>query len=898
MGEVYRARDTKLGRDVALKILPDSFAHDPERVARFKREAQVLASLNHPNIAQIYGLEDADPSTRSGQGGIRALVLELVEGETLAERLGVRSSGLGTPQPEGPSLQPLPLDEALKIARQIAEALEAAHEQGIVHRDLKPANIKIKEDGTVKVLDFGLAKAIEGSGGPGRAGGEDLANSPTLSVQATYAGVILGTAAYMAPEQARGRTVDKRADIWAFGVVLFEMLAGQRLFTGDTISDTLASVLKTDPDWTALPASTPARIVELLRRCLKKEPRERLRDIGDARLELSEPAETMPASPPEVQHRGWKMATFVSTTAALVVSGALLASIWVQRRDASVPAQSIAFTITPPRGVTFVGQSELFRLSAAVISPDGRSLVYTAQDAQGVRLWVHSLETGVARPLADVAAFTAETAPFWSPDSRSIAFISDGRLQKIDVQQTSRVTVVATTPSPGGGGTWSRDGTILLSSITSGLFRVAATGGRPAPLTMLDATRGEIAHTTPRFLPDGQHFLYFIRSSKRENRGMYFGRLDAPADRRRLVDTDFQAEYTPAGYLLFVRDGLLLAQAFDAATGSPTGGPTSITDNVRTRLLSNRASFSVSDNGVLAYSPIPSPSHKLSWFDRRGASLATIGEAGTYQTIALSHDGKKIAVGRLDPRLGVSKLWVLETDSGAARPLTSGATSDADPIWASDGRTVAFSLVGDGRKRVMKVAASGGEPAVLLDGQTYSLDDWSPDGQYILYHDDPTREMRAFPVSGGSGRPQLVVKAPSTGSPDEGQFSPDGRYISFNANESGRQEVYVVPFPSNGERWQISRGGGVQSRWRRDGKELFYLSPDARLMAVDMTHGASAPGVPTMLFQTSVPRPPTSGTEQYAPSPDGQRFVVIAPWPDAVPDPLNVVVNWMSRLKK
>ena len=584
MGEVYRARDTKLNRDVAIKVLPDLFANDPDRLARFKREAQVLASLNHPHIAAIYGLEDAD--------GMRALVLELVEGPTLADRIA-----------QGP----IPLDEALPIARQIADALEAAHEQGIIHRDLKPANVKVTPEGKVKVLDFGLAKALgtgtaeaapyagDGAnvGRPFR--GADAANSPTLTTPAaTLAGVILGTAAYMSPEQARGKPVDRRADIWAFGCVLFEMLAGRQAFdTGETVSDAIAAILTREPDVTALPASTPAHIRTLLRRCLQKDPQKRLPHIGIARLEIDEgPADTTALLQPAVAPRkgllssaglAWSVAAVL-----LLAATALAATMYVRR----APDDSHVYRTTILLPAHLMG-SPATRLA---LSPDGRRLAFVAPDPTGrPMLWVRPLDGLTAQPLPGTES---GQAPFWSPNGRFIAFFAGGKLKKIDASGGPALTLCdATSATPG---TWNRDDVILFTPTPgSPISRVAAAGGTPSPVTLIDTKAGEGRHAFPYFLPDGRHFLYLALNGGNAPLGVYAGLLDS-TDRKRLLDGGANAMYAQ-GFLVFLREATLMAQAFDAARLELTGDPAPLAESVQIGNPTRTGTFAVSEAGVLVY---------------------------------------------------------------------------------------------------------------------------------------------------------------------------------------------------------------------------------------------------------------------------------------------------------
>jgi eukaryotic-like serine/threonine-protein kinase len=606
MGEVYRARDSKLNREVALKVLPEVFAKDVERMARFHREAQVLASLNHPHIAAIHGLEEAS--------GVRALVMELVEGPTLADRIA-----------QGP----IPLDEALPIARQIAEALEYAHEKGVIHRDLKPANVKVTAEGVVKVLDFGLAKALEGGTTTG-----DLENSPTLTVAATASGVILGTAAYMAPEQGRGKAVDRRADIWSFGVVFYEMLTGRRLYSGETVSDTLASVLKMEPDWNALPAEVPHGIRRLLRRCLTKDRRERLQAIGDARIEIND-CLSAPAGGAEAEASGLKPVATGRRREHLAwgLAGAFLIAAIVSTVSylhvVRAPATAIIAEILPPEKTQFS-----FQYGRRVLSPDGRTLAFSATDENGkTMLWVRPLDSTSARllPGTEVAA-----APFWSEDGRALGFFADGKLKTIEASGGPAV-VLADAPA-GMGGSWNRNGTILFVPVPGkGVYQVAAAGGTPVSVLDLDASKYWV-YGTPRFLPDGRHFLYSAAASDPAFSGTYFASLDGK-ENRLLLRGGGRTTYA-SGFLLYVREATLVAQSFDPERGQLKGDPHLIAEQVAETF----DPFDTSENGVLVYQGGGSGgARRFRWFDRTGKELGVMGEASDYWDLRLSPDGPKLA---------------------------------------------------------------------------------------------------------------------------------------------------------------------------------------------------------------------------------------------------------------
>jgi eukaryotic-like serine/threonine-protein kinase len=867
MGEVYRATDTKLKREVALKILPESFAADPDRLARFQREAEVLASLNHPNIAHIHGLEEAD--------GVKALVMELVEGPTLADRI---TQGA------------VPLEEALPIAKQIAEALEAAHEQGIVHRDLKPANIKVRPDGTVKVLDFGLAKAMDSPTGSSAS----VSMSPTITTPAmTQAGMILGTAAYMAPEQARGTKVDKRADLWAFGVVLWEMLTAKRLFEGATVSDTLAAVLKTEPDWTALAPTTPFAIRRLLRRCLEKDQRRRLADAADARIEIdeaqAEPSNTAPET--HALSRRTERLAWLSSLAVVAIVAALGMFFRPGVAPAAAPRSEMRLEInTPPTTDP----------ASFAISPDGQILAFVAMSEGQPRLWVRPLDSISARalPETDGAGFL-----FWSPDSRSVAFFADGQLKRIEIDGGSPRTL-ASAPSAVGG-SWGPDGVILFSMLGNPIFRVSDVGGDPMPVTRLNALQG--AHYSPQFLPDGRHFLYWAVSGREPN-GVFVGRIDG-SETRRLLDADFAAVYAPQGYLLLVRQARLFAQPFDPALMSLTGTPFPVADQITNSTERISPAVSVSGGGTIAYrtGSEQGAGKQLTWFDRSGKELAVnMGGrfASTQLSPQLSPDGRQVALFRLVG--GNVDVWLIDVGRGVPTRFTFDSADDVMPLWSHDGHRIVFSSNRRGAHDLyLKSTASGSEETLLLQSPQFKVaTDWSSDGRFLLYQSvDPKRnnDIWALPLDKDgkpSGQPVPVVQTDF----DEhgGQFSPDGKWIAYVSLKSGRYEVYVQPFgrPGGGE-IRMSIDGGDQVRWRPDGRELFYVARDGRLMAVPVRVGSNGetvePGTPVPLFQTRVVRGTPIGQTQYAVSADGLRFLMNSFIEDTVTSPITVMLNWKAR---
>jgi Tol biopolymer transport system component len=862
MGEVWRATDTKLGRDVAIKILPEAFAQDPDRMARFEREAQVLASLNHPNIAAIYGVED------------RALIMELVEGETLKG--------------------PLPVETAIHYAIQIAEALEYAHERGVVHRDLKPANIKVTPDGRVKVLDFGLAKAMSGD-----AAGGNPESSPTLTMRATMEGVILGTAAYMSPEQARGQDVDRRADIWAFGVVLYELLTGRQFFAGPTISDTLAAVLTREPDLSVI----PTQIQPIIERCLRKDPRRRWQAIGDVRIALDEPAPAVPS----VQQRGVP-AWWFAVASLLALAGAVVAVMHFREKPPE-PAV-VRFELPAPAKAQYVGDVG-FRMA---LSPDGRRLAFLARTPDGHQsLWVRSLDSLDARPLPGTEN---TTSVFWSADSRWIGFHADGKLKKIEASGGAPQTLCSTAGIVATGA-WNRDGDILFGSpgTSGGLSRVSQAGGAPSPVTTPDRARQEISHSYPSFLPDGRHFLYLARSAVGDNAGIYLAKLGA-SDRKLLLRTTLAAAYVPdpAGreedHLLFVRDGALMAHRINASTFELTGEAFPVAEHVGSYL--SYPTFSASTNGVLAYrsGAGASGSTQLMWFDREGKALGTAGPAGSYTDLALSPDGKRVAVTDRDPQTGNRDIWLMDVLRGVRQRFTFDPSQELSPVWSPDGGKVAFSSNRDGPYNIYQKESggTGTEQALLKSESIKGPLDWSPDGRFLLYQaEDPkTRtDLWVLPLD-SAGKPAPFLQTPFTEM--QGQFSPGpeaGRWVAYASDESGTWQIYVQPFPaapSGGSgKFQVSTGGGVQPRWRGDGKELFYLAPDGKLMAVEVkTSPRFEAGIPKALFTVPAGFVVSSLSFRYAVARDGKRFLInilaLSEGPDTAP--VTVIMNWTAGLKK
>jgi Tol biopolymer transport system component/tRNA A-37 threonylcarbamoyl transferase component Bud32 len=859
MGEVYRATDSKLGREVAIKLLPEDFARDAMRMARFTREAQVLASLNHPNIAAIYGVED------------RALVMELVEGHTLSER--IRQGAI-------------PLDEALEIARQIADALEAAHDKGIVHRDLKPANIKITPGGTVKLLDFGLAK----TDGPWTTSAVE--DAPTLTVAATGAGMILGTAAYMAPEQARGRSVDKRADIWAFGVILYEMLTGEQMFEGDTVTDVLASVVRQDPDL----ARVPEKVRPLLARCLEKDPKRRLRDAGDAMLLLdSVPTATTVAAQTS------KTPLLALGGVAALLSLALAGVSYTHFRETPPAADVVRFQVGLPESVNFT------QFGTSAVSPDGRKIVFAAYGYDGnPRLWLRSLDSAVATPIQEATINQQTAALFWSPDSKAVAYGDSKQLKKIDVAGGPAQALADIAPAIGG--SWNADGTMLVGS-TSGIMKLSANGGTPTPVTK--PASPQEAHAHPVFLPDGRHFLY-MRGLPPGKRTINVGDLNAAADAQSttpILTNDFGVTVTQAGggspLVLFLRDGTLLAQEFDMNALALTGSPVTVMEQVAGVLNAALGHFSVSTNGMLVFRSISGNSRQLTWYNRQGDIMGRPAEPGPYGTMKVSPDGSKAAVVQNDPRQpGNSDIWVVDLNSGASRRFTFEPGFDGQPVWSPDGRYLAWQSERSKTMGIYRKAADGSGADELLyaaSGLT-NLTDWTHNGYLIFTIGGNVQALPAEGDATGNRTPTPVIEGQAQ---ERGAYvSPDNRWIAYLSNETGRDEIYVQPFSAGGSKasgkWMVSRGTRGMARWRDDSKELVFLGGEGEVVAVGVASGpAFQTSPPKKLFQMPLELLSNANPGTLADATrDAQRFLLVMPVQENAQRELGVVLNWQDSLRR
>jgi Tol biopolymer transport system component len=861
MGDVYQAADTKLGRNVAIKFLPEAFSHDTERVTRFQREARALASLNHPNIAAIYGVDEID--TR------HFLVMELVPGETLADRIK-RSA--------------IPIEEALPIAKQIAEALEEAHEKGIIHRDLKPANIKVTPDGKVKVLDFGLAKAYESEQAQVSA-----SNSPTMmSMAATNAGLILGTAAYMSPEQARGRNVDKRTDLWALGCVLYEMLTGKPAFCGEDITEILASVVKSEPDWNALPARTPAPIRKLLRRCLEKDRKRRLDSASAARLEIEEEM-TAPAA---------EAGPAKSSISSRVLGIALAAAVLVAVGLAVVHFREAAPAVLPEMRTEIVTPATIDPASFA-LSADGHQLVFVASGDGPSRLWLRQLDKITAQPLRGTEG---ASYPFWSPDNKSIGFFAGNQLKRLDIGGGQ--PQVLANAALGRGGAWNGDGIILFSpNAVAGqgttLFRVAATGGGDAvPVTTkLDK---QTSHRWPQFLPGGRQFLFFAAGPP-DTQGIYMGSLDSK-ETTRLTTSDTGGAYLPPGWLVWMQAGTLRAGRMDVEGRKLVGDPVTLADPVVFD-ASNAGAFSVSGTGMVAYrAGFGAGRRQLAWFDRTGKELGRLGEPDENGIITprISPDGRRVAVSRVVQ--GNADIWLL--DGARDNRFTFDAAQDLFPIWSPDGSRIVFNSNRKGTVNLYIKPSGGGagaEELLLESAQDKYAGGWSPDGRLLLFLSiDPQsgRDIWVLPLN-GDRKPRVFLKTNF----DEvaGPFSPDGRWVAYQSNESGRFEIYVRPFVEAGSgtnQWQVSTAGGLSPDWRSDGKELYYIAPDGKMMAasIDVRGAQLQVDAPVALFQTRIVGGGLNLAlgRQFDVSRDGRFLINTVPEEDAA-SPITILQNWRSR---
>jgi serine/threonine protein kinase len=839
MGEVYRARDSKLHRDVALKVLPPLFAGDRDRLSRFEREARVLASLNHAGIAQIYGIEE------------RALVMELVEGKTLGERI---------------KRGPMPLEDALPIATAIAEALEYAHERGIVHRDLKPANVKVTPGGQVKVLDFGLAKlVVEGTGGA------NLSDSPTITMPATHAGVVLGTAAYMAPEQAKGHPIDRRADIFSFGCVLYEMLSGRRAFDGESVPDIISRVLQLEPDWTQLPVSTPPSVHRLMRLCLEKDPRKRRQSAGDVRIDLEQALTELPTVSSSVSPRRPGLTRLTWIASAVVLIAALAIPAIIHLREAPSPEVELQIA-TPPT----------LRPMHFALSPDGRYIVFVASASRDApqRLYLRALDNPEPRPMAgtDGAQY-----PFWSPDSRSVGFFASEKLFRIDISG-GPPQPLATAINPQGGA-WSEDGTILFSPNTvSPLFRVSASGGPSLAATELDRPH-QTAHMRPSFLPGGRQFLFYAQGEAGMS-GIHLGQLDGEVPKR-LTDAA-SAAYLEPDHIVFVQDGALVARRFDAARGELTGDPLTLAASV------GQGTFSTSATGILAYRPGGGTQTRMTWFDRMGREVKE--EDFNLNAPDLSTDGRYLAYDRTIQ--GNRDVWFMDLERGGdPTRFTNHLAIDGFPVWSPNGAQIVFHSQRNGTFDIwIKPFSGAADTERLLHGtpdNEWPLD-WSNDGRFLLFQrSDPnyvSSDLWALPMTGEDRTPIAVANTPFE--ERMGEFSPDGHWIVYETDESGRREIKVQAFPeSRGIVYPVSTGGGAAPRWSADGTSI-YFTTEENVMVVPVTIAGPMLKVGKPLPALSAHVPSQTFRSQYVLSRDGRLLVGNTQVDEVSASPITLILNW------
>ncbi|MBI4910278.1 MAG: serine/threonine-protein kinase [Acidobacteria bacterium] len=872
MGEVWKARDTRLNRTVAIKTSHQQFNE------RFEREARAVAALNHPNVCILHDI------------GPDFLVMEYVEGSTLAHRI---------------EAGPVPLAEALNIARQIVEALEAAHEKGITHRDLKPENVKITPDGIVKVLDFGLAALPQG---PVTL---DPASAPTV-VAATVAGTIMGTPGYMSPEQAAGKTVDRRTDIWAFGVVLWEMLSGRKLFEGETLVHTLAEVVNGKIDLENLPKDTPPTIHSILQRCLDRDVKTRLQWIGEARVAIQKyQSDPTPAAPVALAHagasKGWRRWTFLLFAVAMSLVAA--AVIYWQRQSASPEPITARFLLMPPDGTRFYGRGEM--------SPNGKHLAVVAGDSRGERqIWIRDMDTTNMRPLPGTEQ---GTSPFWSPDSRSIAFAAGGRLRRVDHAGGPVQTIFDSgirTQTQFAGGAWGANGVILFAVPGQPLYRVMASGGTPVPALTLDQAAGDTRHRFPRFLPDGRHFLYSLSSAPNRS-GVYLATLDSNEQPRNLLpgaaDAAFAADtHGKTGFLFFRRGESLMAVRMDWGKAQLAGEPI-----VALESLPGTGGLPVSASvpaNVMVWAARsgrpPQQKSELATLDRSGRKIAALPlpDRDTWRHLELSPDGGRVMADRLTPN-GESDIWTVDLARGVISRLTSGNGEQGPAVFLGDGRRILYSGIVGGQRGIYTLAADGsGRPELLLKETLHHLD-VTPDGKHVVYEATERsggggQEMRAYSLEKG-GKPEAAVSGKSL--KQHPHFSPDGRWLAYSSDETGQPEIYVQSFPSGSGRWQVSSKGGVVARWRRDGRELVFrevVDRGSSVYSVSVTPRGNTLefGAPQKLFTANF-----AANGYFTMSADAQRFYAVqlagpeTPAEDAgpaAPMPLIITLNWAAGLKK
>ncbi|MGH9363698.1 MAG: protein kinase domain-containing protein [Thermoanaerobaculia bacterium] len=857
MGEVYKARDTRLEREVAVKVLSPHLSSSEEMRQRFEREAKSISQLSHPHICALYDVGSHE--------GTEYLVMELLEGETLAARL---AGG------------PLPVEGTLRFGVEIADALDKAHRQGIVHRDLKPGNVMLTKSG-VKLLDFGLAKAVAPASPQ-----SGLTSLPTVArpQNLTQQGTILGTFQYMAPEQLEGAEADARSDIFAFGAVLYEMATGRKAFAGKSQASLIGSILKDDPaPISSIQPMTPPALDRVVKTCLAKDADDRFQTAHDVKLQLQWIAEggSQAGLPAPVAARRRSREKLAWAVAGAALLAALALGVGFVRR-APAPRHMVRFDIATPEGITSI--------DAPRISPDGRYLAFNATDSSGKsRIYVRPLNALSAQPLAGTEG---TTRPFWSPDSRFLGFFAEGKLKKIEVTG-GPAQKICDAPS-GADGSWSPEGVILYDGRANDpIYRVSAAGGTPVVAVKQDAARKETTVAWPEFLPGGRHYLYMATGQKPEDNAYRIGSLDS-TESKALAPAQTLVTYAPPGYLLFVRDKTLVAQPFDAKAMKTTGEPIPLAEHIGTNAV-GLARFSVSREGTLAYRTGES-GVRLVWVDRTGREGEALGDPGEYHEPALAARGDRLAFDFRDARSGKGDIWVRDLARGINSRFTFGAAEAFAPLWSPDGKRIVFTLRGGAAPDLYEKPADGqGEPTLLLKTDEVKIAcDWSRDGRYIAFQSLGKELWNIWVLpTFGDAKPFPFLKTPfSEGLPS---FSPDGRFLAYQSNESGRGEVYVQSFPGPGGKWQISNAGGAEPHWRSDGRELYYRGPDQKLMAVEIQTGSGfTAGVPRALFLGRFDT--ATARNRYLPSADGQRFLTVAPLGREAMTPTTVVLNWFAEL--
>ena len=859
MGDVYQATDTKLGRRVAIKLLPAAFASDAERLARFRREAQVLASLNNPNTAHIYGLEES--------GETRFIVMELVDGETLHARI---------------KRGPIPLDDCLVIANQIADALEAAHEKGIVHRDLKPGNVMLTRDGRAKVLDFGLASAASRS--PQDTGSNlsdpPLSNSPTMASMATNAGMILGTAAYMAPEQARGKVVDKRADIWAFGVLFYEMLTGRRLFEGEDLTETLASVVRDKPDLSVV----PRRVKRLLEACLEKNPSRRLQSISDMRLlVLDEEPVPPPSSDPVAQPAKGSRLPWAVAVVGIVLAGIAL---WAPWRTPPAPPGMVQFEINAPSANLFTNWM--------AVSPDGRSVAFTARSENQVRLWVRRLDSNEAKAVTNTSS---TPVPFWSADSRWIAYQLEGKLRKVEAVGGPSETLCDASGNFGGG-SWNAAGTIIFGG-PDGIKKVSANGGVPQDITRTDPAK-ETAHSSPAFLPDGKHFLYYRFSSMPEISGTYIASLDdkpGSTAAPRLLATESSALFAPGlygspSYILFRRERALMAQVFDPSKRTLVGDAVVVVNPVGNMASNQFVNAGVSQSTLIVRETGLAALRQLTWFGRDGKP-DPVTEPGGWTDISVSQDGSRVAASLVDVQ-GNLDIYSVDLSRRLPTRLTFDRFLDTGAVWSPDGSRIAFASNREGTMNLFWKSSNGAtaEQPLFKSPEAKTATDWSRDGRFLLFTSTSSKtKSDVWVLTMNEAEHKATLFLGSEANESAARFSPDGRFVIYQSDESGASEIYMRTFPDGAGKWQISKGGGGNPRWSRDGKEIVYNASGAAIMGVKVSINTGVQvGEPARILGNW-----DGGTFDTAP--DGRILMAVTGGQNTV-NPIKVILNWQALLKK